>query len=142
MAFSNLIITLVGLGSVAYLMRHDVRSGGAMLKRNMRTIKSWLEEEGGKASVGCALARVSLSAGKWLCSAPRRAAAASFVSPSAACAQEPAQADGGAQEAGGRRQPAVRREAHAWSRTVQQQPPRSRRRETRSRAWGVMNSGS
>lgn len=46
MAITNFLITVVGLGSVVYLMRGDVRHGGAMLRRNMKTIKSWLEEEG------------------------------------------------------------------------------------------------
>jgi hypothetical protein len=44
--WSNFIITLVGIGSVAYLMKSDVRHGGVMLKRNLKTIRSWLEEEG------------------------------------------------------------------------------------------------
>ena len=43
--WSNFIITLVGIGSVAYLMKSDVRHGGVMLRRNMKTIRSWLEEE-------------------------------------------------------------------------------------------------
>lgn len=54
---SNFIITLVGLGSVAYLMKSDVRSGSAMLKRNLKTIRTWLEEEGATAAKpGCAVA--------------------------------------------------------------------------------------
>jgi hypothetical protein len=47
---SNFVITLVGLGSVAYLLKSDVRQGGAMLRRNMKTIRSWLEEEGAAAA--------------------------------------------------------------------------------------------
>jgi hypothetical protein len=43
---SNFIITLVGVGSVLYLMKSDVRHGSAMLRRNMKTIRAWLEEEG------------------------------------------------------------------------------------------------
>ncbi len=55
---SNFLITLVGLGSVAYLLKSDVRHGGAMLRRNMKTIRSWLEEEGATAAKpGCVLAR-------------------------------------------------------------------------------------
>jgi hypothetical protein len=54
---SNVVITLVGLGSVAYLLKSDVRHGGAMLRRNMKTIRSWLEEEGATAAkAGCAAA--------------------------------------------------------------------------------------
>jgi len=55
--WSNFIITLVGIGSVAYLMKSDVRHGGVMLRRNMKTIRSWLEAEGESAAVktgGCA----------------------------------------------------------------------------------------
>jgi hypothetical protein len=52
---SNFVITVVGLGSVAYLLKSDVRHGGAMLRRNMKTIRSWLEEEGAAATKsGCA----------------------------------------------------------------------------------------
>ena len=55
MAITNLIITAIGLGSVVYLMKTDVRTGASMLRRNMKTIKSWLEEEGAaKAAQGCA----------------------------------------------------------------------------------------
>jgi hypothetical protein len=31
---------------VALLMKSDVRHSSAMLRRNMRTIRSWLEEQG------------------------------------------------------------------------------------------------
>jgi hypothetical protein len=54
---TNLVLTLVGLGSVVYLMKSDVRQGGALLRRNMKTIRSWLEEEGATAAKpqpGCA----------------------------------------------------------------------------------------
>ena len=47
------MLTLVGVGSVVYLMKSDVRHGGAMLKRNMRTIKNWLEEESATAASKC-----------------------------------------------------------------------------------------
>lgn len=50
MAWTNFIITLVGVGSVAYLMKSDVRRGSGMLKQNLKTIRGWLEEEGSKAS--------------------------------------------------------------------------------------------
>lgn len=53
---TNFFITLVGLGSVAYLMKSDVRHGSAMLKRNIKTIRSWLEEEGATSAAaksGC-----------------------------------------------------------------------------------------
>ena len=61
---SNFLITLVGLGSVAYLMKSDVRTGSAMLKRNLKTIRTWLEEEGATAAkVGCVAARAAHAAG-------------------------------------------------------------------------------
>ena len=62
---SNFIITLVGLGSVAYLLKSDVRSGSAMLKRNLKTIRTWLEEEGATAAkpTGCVVARFAASRG-------------------------------------------------------------------------------
>ena len=34
-----------------YLMRTDVRQGASMLRRNMRTIRGWLEEEGGAQAI-------------------------------------------------------------------------------------------
>lgn len=40
----------VGVGSVAYLMKSDVRRGSGMLKQNLKTIRGWLEEEGTKTS--------------------------------------------------------------------------------------------
>jgi hypothetical protein len=57
---SNFLITLVGLGSVAYLLKSDVRTGSAMLKRNMKTIRTWLEEEGATAAKpGCVVAHAA-----------------------------------------------------------------------------------
>lgn len=50
MAWTNFIITIVGVGSVAYLMKSDVRRGSGMLKQNLKTIRGWLEEEGSQAS--------------------------------------------------------------------------------------------
>ena len=38
------------VGSVAYLMKSDVRRGSGMLKQNIKTIRGWLEEEGSQAS--------------------------------------------------------------------------------------------
>lgn len=39
----------VGVGAVAMLMSKDVRQSSAMLRRNMRHIRSWLEEQGAAA---------------------------------------------------------------------------------------------
>ena len=40
--------TSVGVGTVYYLMRTDVRTGVSQLKRNAKTIRGWLEEESAK----------------------------------------------------------------------------------------------
>lgn len=50
MAWTNFVITLAAVGSVAYLMKSDVRRGSGMLKQNIKTIRGWLEEEGSQAS--------------------------------------------------------------------------------------------
>ena len=47
---TNLIITALGVGSVLFLMKSDVRHGSAMLRRNVKTIRSWLEDEGATAA--------------------------------------------------------------------------------------------
>ena len=38
------------MGSVVYIMKMDVRTGTATLRRNMKHIRSWLEEQGSAAS--------------------------------------------------------------------------------------------
>jgi len=43
--WSNFMITLVGVGSVVYLMKKDVRSGSNMLRQNLKTMRGWLEEQ-------------------------------------------------------------------------------------------------
>ena len=35
----------VGVGTVYYLMRKDMRTGVSQLRRNVKTIRGWLEEE-------------------------------------------------------------------------------------------------
>lgn len=40
----------VGIGSVAYLMKKDLRTGSGMLRQNMKTIRGWLEEQSASAS--------------------------------------------------------------------------------------------
>jgi hypothetical protein len=47
---TNLIITALGVGSVLFLMKSDVRHGSAMLRRNVKTIRAWLEDEGASAA--------------------------------------------------------------------------------------------
>jgi hypothetical protein len=39
----------VGLGAVAFLMKSDVRQSSSMLRRNMRHVRTWLEEQGAAA---------------------------------------------------------------------------------------------
>ena len=41
--------TAVGVGAVAYLMKSDVRHGSAMLRRNLKHIRGWMEEQGAAA---------------------------------------------------------------------------------------------
>lgn len=49
MAITNFILTVVGVGAVAMLMSKDVRQSSSMLRRNMRHIRTWLEEQGAAA---------------------------------------------------------------------------------------------
>lgn len=39
----------VGVGAVAMLMSKDIKQSSAMLRRNMRHIRTWLEEQGAAA---------------------------------------------------------------------------------------------
>lgn len=53
MAWSNFMVTLVGVGAVVYLMKSDVRTSSQMLRRNLKHMRTWLEETGeaaGKAA--------------------------------------------------------------------------------------------
>lgn len=49
MAITNFLITLMGVGAVAYLMKSDVRKGSAMLRQNLRHIRNFLEEQSAAA---------------------------------------------------------------------------------------------
>ena len=44
----------MALGSVVYLMKSDVRTGATTLRRNMKVIRGWMEEQGAAAQQ-CAL---------------------------------------------------------------------------------------
>ncbi len=44
MAISNFVVTIVGIGAVAMLMKTDVRTSASMLRRNLKHMRSWLEE--------------------------------------------------------------------------------------------------
>ena len=40
----------VGMGSVVYLMKKDLRTGSSMLRQNLKTIRGWLEEQSSTAA--------------------------------------------------------------------------------------------
>lgn len=44
MALTNFLITVGVLGAAAMLLRSDIRSSGKMLQRNVKTIRTWMEE--------------------------------------------------------------------------------------------------
>lgn len=44
MAWTNFIVTAAGLLAVASLMRTDVRQSSAMLRRNLKQIRHWVED--------------------------------------------------------------------------------------------------
>lgn len=44
MALTNFLITVGVIGAAAMLLRSDIRSSGKMLQRNMKTIRTWMEE--------------------------------------------------------------------------------------------------
>ena len=48
-ALSSAPAAAVGVGAVAMLMSKDVRQSSSMLRRNMRHIRTWLEEQGAAA---------------------------------------------------------------------------------------------
>lgn len=50
MALTNLILTVAGVSAVILLMRTDVKQSTSILKRNVRQIRHWLEEESASAA--------------------------------------------------------------------------------------------
>lgn len=50
MGLSNFVVTVVGVGALAMLMKTDVRSSASMLRRNLKHIRTWLEETSASAS--------------------------------------------------------------------------------------------
>lgn len=42
-------LAVVGVGAVAMLMSKDIKQSSAVLRRNMRHIRTWLEEQGAAA---------------------------------------------------------------------------------------------
>jgi len=47
------LYTAVGLGAIAYLMRADLRTSTTTLRRNLKHIRTWLEEQ--QAAAGCVM---------------------------------------------------------------------------------------
>ncbi|CAA0813131.1 Unknown protein [Striga hermonthica] len=50
MALTNFILTVVGVSAVVLLMRSDVKQSATIFRRNVRHIRSWLEEESASAA--------------------------------------------------------------------------------------------
>ncbi|XP_022751847.1 uncharacterized protein LOC111300481 [Durio zibethinus] len=50
MGLTNFILTVAGVGAVVLLLRSDVKQSAAIFKRNVKHIRSWLEEESSAAS--------------------------------------------------------------------------------------------
>ncbi len=46
----NVPASAVGVATIAYLMKGDVRTGATTLTRNLRHIRGWLEEQGAASS--------------------------------------------------------------------------------------------
>ena len=44
MAWSNFMITAAVIGGLFYMTKSDVRQGASMFRRNVKTIKSWMEQ--------------------------------------------------------------------------------------------------
>ncbi|KAG2335164.1 hypothetical protein Bca4012_016473 [Brassica carinata] len=50
MGLTNFILTVAGVGAVVILLRGDVKQSASVLKRNVKHIRHWLEEETSAAS--------------------------------------------------------------------------------------------
>ncbi|KAH9297788.1 hypothetical protein KI387_029470, partial [Taxus chinensis] len=50
MAITNFIVTVIGVGAVVLLLRSDVKLSANILKRNIKQIRTWIEEESSAAS--------------------------------------------------------------------------------------------
>ena len=44
MAWSNFVITAAVIGGLFYMTKSDVRQGASMFKRNVKTIRAWMEQ--------------------------------------------------------------------------------------------------
>ncbi|GLJ30592.1 hypothetical protein SUGI_0605760 [Cryptomeria japonica] len=45
MAITNFLMTVIGVGAVVLLLRSDVKQSANIFKRNMKQIRTWIEEE-------------------------------------------------------------------------------------------------
>ncbi|KAL7221016.1 hypothetical protein ACSBR1_023047 [Camellia fascicularis] len=50
MALTNLILTVAGVSAVILLMRSDVKQTSTIVRRNVRQIRQWLEQESSTAA--------------------------------------------------------------------------------------------
>lgn len=50
MALTNFILTVAGVSAVVLLLRSDVKQSATIFRRNVRHIRSWLEEESASAA--------------------------------------------------------------------------------------------
>ncbi|CAN8299745.1 unnamed protein product [Cochlearia groenlandica] len=50
MGLTNFILTVAGVSAVVMLLRSDVKQSVTVLKRNVKHIRHWLEEESSTAS--------------------------------------------------------------------------------------------
>lgn len=44
MAWSNFLMTAAVIGGLFYMTKSDVRQGASMFRRNVKTIRSWIEQ--------------------------------------------------------------------------------------------------
>ena len=61
-----LLVRAVGVGSIAYLMKKDVKTGSNMLRQNLKTIRGWLEEQSSTAARWAASESRSIERGRYL----------------------------------------------------------------------------
>ncbi|CAN0925088.1 hypothetical protein LINPERPRIM_LOCUS43187 [Linum perenne] len=52
MGLTNFIVTIAGVSAVVLLLRSDVKQSAAILRRNVKHIRTWLEEESAASSKG------------------------------------------------------------------------------------------
>ncbi|CAN1196879.1 hypothetical protein LINPERHAP2_LOCUS43802 [Linum perenne] len=50
MGLTNFIVTIAGVSAVVLLLRSDVKQSAAILRRNVKHIRTWLEEESAASS--------------------------------------------------------------------------------------------